>query len=135
VVVLAEHVGEAEIDELDLVFLDQIEHFLDGGRHGQPRWAKGVETTAIEQGPCQANGTLWIKQLHPHPDHGVIRLHLDDASICTMLVLSETMIERARWRGVRHVRHQDSFSCPARTQRKRKIARPAEVPENATGFA
>jgi hypothetical protein len=28
----AEHVGEAEVDELDLVFLDQIEHFMGGHR-------------------------------------------------------------------------------------------------------
>jgi hypothetical protein len=31
-VVHAEHVGKAEIDEFDVVFLDQVEHFL--GSHG-----------------------------------------------------------------------------------------------------
>jgi hypothetical protein len=30
VVVYAEHVGEAEVDELDLMFLDQVEHFVGG---------------------------------------------------------------------------------------------------------
>jgi len=31
VVMDTEDVGEAEVDKLDLVFLDQIEHFLGGG--------------------------------------------------------------------------------------------------------
>jgi hypothetical protein len=32
---LAEHVGEAKIDELDFVFLDQLENVLGG--HGRPQ--------------------------------------------------------------------------------------------------
>jgi len=56
VVVLAEHVGKAEVDELDLVFNDLVEHFLGGhggtsARDGR-EWRERMRWT--EQGRCQA---------------------------------------------------------------------------------
>jgi hypothetical protein len=38
VVVHAEHVGETEVDEFDLVFLDQVEHVVGGGHGATSTW-------------------------------------------------------------------------------------------------
>jgi len=45
-VVLAENVGEAQVDELDFLVLDQVQHF-GSGRHTNLEWVWGGMLLAI----------------------------------------------------------------------------------------
>jgi hypothetical protein len=58
VVMHAEHVGETEVDELDLVFLDQVEHFVGG--HGATSAMNGelVRASLVPAGACVARQRL-----------------------------------------------------------------------------
>jgi hypothetical protein len=88
----AEHVGEAEVDEFDFVFLDQVEHFL--GSHGEPRQGMaqhGQQYCVWEQYPCHGPKSFKNKRLH----HGeaiamgsLLHLRTDPHGVRTNLVIS-----------------------------------------------